>query len=142
MTDSAAVALQLSGELAKWPRFTRDNLHPFRLKVKELRNVLRLSADSGELVKVLGDVKDSIGEWHDWMELSGMAEKVLKDCNDCDVVKQIYAIANTKLDAAMKLATQVREEYFSDSRRGNRRRSARAQSMKQPVLVSMAKLTS
>jgi hypothetical protein len=57
-------------------------------------------------------------------------------------VKQIYAIANTKLDAAMKLATQVREEYFSDSRRGNRRRSARAQSMKQPVLVSMAKLTS
>jgi CHAD domain-containing protein len=78
MTDSAAVALQLSGELAKWPRLTRDNLHPFRLKVKELRNVVRLSADSGELVKVLGDVKDSIGEWHDWMELSGNGRKGLK----------------------------------------------------------------
>ena len=32
-------------ELSNWPRLNEDNLHSFRLKVKELRSVLQLLAD-------------------------------------------------------------------------------------------------
>jgi CHAD domain-containing protein len=63
--NATADALKLSGEVAGWPRLTTQNLHPFRLKVKELRNVLKMTGKNDELVDRLGEVKDAIGEWHD-----------------------------------------------------------------------------
>ena len=58
-------------------RLNRNNLHPYRLKVKELRNVLQLSnrADDIEFVEKLGQVKDAIGDWHDWEELVRIPRK-------------------------------------------------------------------
>ena len=41
--DAASGALELYRELQEWPKLNRKNLHPFRLKVKELRYVLQLS---------------------------------------------------------------------------------------------------
>ena len=51
------------------PRHLNEgNLHSYRLKVKELRYVLQLSPEkrSQEFANKLGEVKDAIGEWHDW----------------------------------------------------------------------------
>lgn len=50
--------------MARPIHLNRTNLHPCRLKVKELRNLLRLSDDSKqqEFVNVLGELKDAIGE--------------------------------------------------------------------------------
>jgi hypothetical protein len=40
----------------------KPNLHPYRLKVKELRNVLQMAdnADQQEFITRLGEVKDAI----------------------------------------------------------------------------------
>jgi CHAD domain-containing protein len=46
----------------------KSNLYQYRLKVKELRNLLQLAEDADQqaFIDRLGEVKDAIGEWHDW----------------------------------------------------------------------------
>jgi CHAD domain-containing protein len=59
-----AEALRLSSELSDPPRLDRRNLHPYRLKVKQVRYVLQMaqSSDHAKFVDKLGEVKDVIGE--------------------------------------------------------------------------------
>ena len=65
-------------ELIQWPQLNRENLHLFRLRIKELRYMLELSNEPNEQwVAWLGDVKDAIGEWHDWVGLLKIAKQVL-----------------------------------------------------------------
>src|SRR5947208_6259351 len=76
-TEAAALALRLEAELRSWPALSRRNLHPFRLRVKELRYVLQMAKDTdSEFIATLSEVKDVIGEWHDWEELAGIAEEL------------------------------------------------------------------
>jgi len=64
--NAMAVSLQLEAELGVWPKLRADNLHPFRLKVKELRYILQLAEDSDSaFIETLGEVKDTIGAWHE-----------------------------------------------------------------------------
>jgi len=113
--DAAALALELSGELAQWPRLDARNLHAYRLKVKELRYVLLLAdhADTG-FVKILGEVKDAIGEWHDWQELGGIAEQVLDHGPRCEILKLIRSTAKMKFNHALSLANRMRHEYLQE----------------------------
>src|SRR5215831_16683391 len=75
----AATALTKISELKDPPRLQRSKLHPYRLKVKELRNLLQMAAGTEQLqfTDRLGDVKDAIGEWHDWEVHVAMATDVL-----------------------------------------------------------------
>jgi len=113
--DAASGALQLSGQLQKWPKLNRRNLHPFRLKVKELRYFLQLSGQEDELVKALGEVKDAVGEWHDWVELETIANDLLQDHPACDVRKQIHTGALQRFGKALALANLLRKKYFGDT---------------------------
>jgi CHAD domain-containing protein len=67
--------LKLSIELATPATLNRTNLHAYRLKIKERRYVLEMADDPGnqEFIDKLGEVKDAIGEWHDWEELIAIA---------------------------------------------------------------------
>jgi CHAD domain-containing protein len=73
--DAIAFVLKLSIELATPATLNRTNLHAYRLKIKELRYVLEMGDDPGnqEFIDKLGEVKDAIGEWHDWEELIAIA---------------------------------------------------------------------
>jgi CHAD domain-containing protein len=55
----AGLAVKLSTELASPAGLNKRNLHPYRLKVKELRNVLQMAdnADQQEFIATLGEVK-------------------------------------------------------------------------------------
>src|SRR5262249_37589227 len=65
MSVTMARTLKLSTDLQSPARLNRKNLHAYRLKVKELRDVLQLSEQEGdgEFLSKLGDVKDAIGDW-------------------------------------------------------------------------------
>jgi CHAD domain-containing protein len=58
----------MAAELHIPAHLNRNNLHAYRVKVKQLRYVLQLSqeAQHDRFVTALGEVKDCIGEWHDW----------------------------------------------------------------------------
>jgi len=57
----AASALKMESQVAAPARLGRGNLHPYRLRVRELQNVLKLAsnADNQEFIDALGKVKDA-----------------------------------------------------------------------------------
>jgi CHAD domain-containing protein len=124
--SSMASSLQIEQELRDWPRFSEKNLHPFRLKVKELRYVLQLAQDSdSKLIDVLGEVKDQIGLWHDWSELAAIAGQVLDHGARCPIAAQIRARTKQELDQAMKDADSLRAQYLPSKAENASKKSGR-----------------
>ena len=141
--DAMSLALQLSNELASWPRLDAGNFHPFRLKVKELRYALQLAKNpDADLIESLGEVKDAIGEWHDWEELTGIAGKVLDHGPGRNLIRMIRSTAKEKFDHALSITNRMRQKY-SDQQGRNRRRNLRrpvAPVPKPPVISTASSL--
>lgn len=110
---AAAHVLQLSSELGMPKHLNKRNLHPYRLKVKELRYVLQMapSADS-KFVEELGKVKDTIGEWHDWEELISIANEVLGHGPHCKLIRRLREISDSKYQEAVGSAEGMRKRYI------------------------------
>lgn len=136
---ATAAVLRMSRDLMRWPRLSANNLHPFRLKVKEMRYVLQLSGEDNELTERLGEVKDQIGEWHDWTELDAIAKEVLSDCKNCRLVAKIEQTAKQKFEAALETAQQLRGKYFQPQG-GHHKRSRKKIAIIEPVLKVAAGL--
>jgi CHAD domain-containing protein len=139
-TESAALALQLDAELRDWPKLNRKNLHPFRLKVKELRYVLEMASEGdNDFVDILGEVKDAIGEWHDWGELAAIARKVIQHPG-CNLLRGIRSTAEKKFERALALANRMRKENLGTGGKGAASWPARTSEKTQAALVSAAGL--
>jgi CHAD domain-containing protein len=108
-----ARALMLSSDLSSPVRLNRDNLHPYRLKVKELQNVLRLSDQTRgeEFLDDLGEVKDAIGEWHDREELIAIAARFL-DHGECKLIRHLRAASKARYEHALSLTSRLRSRYL------------------------------
>jgi CHAD domain-containing protein len=114
--DMLSQVLEIEDELRNWPRFTARSLHPFRLKVKELRYMLQLDRNADpEFVDCLGQVKDAIGEWHDWVELTAIAEELLDHGGQCKLLKLARARVREKFSSAVALAEKTRRKYLQPS---------------------------
>jgi CHAD domain-containing protein len=133
-TEAAAVAIRLSSELKMPPKLNRKNLHPYRLKVKELREVLRLAEKPAnpELIDVLGEVKDAIGDWHDWEELVAIAARVLNHGASCKLFAKLKEISREKYDRALSLTTRMRKQFLRPHDR----------KLPRPVLLATAQIAS
>ena len=70
-----------------------------------------------KLVDALGEVKDSVGDWHDWVELLKIARKVLDPHSDLAILKNIENTGNQKFENALATARQVRARYFAGGER-------------------------
>lgn len=129
----ASSALQMSTRLTEPPELTRNNLHPYRLKIKELRDVLRTSGNTdGRFVGALTRAKDAIGEWHDWEQLAMIAKELLDHGPNCKLLRQIRANSEAKYESALASAGAVRNRYFQHSE------PARKKQPKPPVSVLKA----
>jgi len=142
--QAGAHALELASQLTDPPRLNRSNLHPYRLKVKELRYVLQMAENNGqaEFVKDLDEVKDSIGEWHDWEELIAIAADVLDHGSGCRLQQELKRISESKYEHALSLAAKLRKTYLKTSGRKKSRNAGAGQQFSRPVLVATAALTS
>ena len=118
-----AKAMQLSSSLTAPARLNRKNLHRYRLKVKELRDVLQLSEKAGdqEFFDALGAVKDAIGEWHDWETLITIAAQVLGHDESCKLIKQLELISKAKYERALSITNHFRSRYVKPEKHGARR---------------------
>jgi CHAD domain-containing protein len=118
-----ARAIQLSSSLTLPARLARKNLHPYRLKVKELRNVLQLSEQPGdkEFVDALGAVKDAIGEWHDWETLRTIADRLLAHGASCKLMKQLEETGNAQFQRALSTTNDFRSRFLKPGKHGARR---------------------
>src|ERR1700730_2997954 len=121
--DAVAFVLKLSSELAKPATLNRKNLHAYRLKIKELRYVLEMANDPGnqEFIDKLGEVKDAIGEWHDWEELIAITVEVLDHKANCKLLREVRAISAQKYENALSLTNRMRRDYLHFSERIRKR---------------------
>jgi CHAD domain-containing protein len=109
-------AQRLIADLKRVPRLSAKNLHLFRIKVKRLRYLLQLSEDADpKFVSALVDVKDEIGDWHDWQQLAKIAQKVLDPQADGAALKKIEGIGKKKFDQALAAAQTMKTRYLSKS---------------------------
>ena len=101
-------------ELGDWKLLDADNLHAFRLRVKQLRYTLQLDAqaDSG-LLEALGDVQRRIGDWHDWHQLAEIARQVLVLKEDRALLDRIGETARRRFDRALQAANALRGKYLN-----------------------------
>jgi CHAD domain-containing protein len=115
---SGSAADSLTGELRLWPSLNSSNLHDFRLKVKELRYVLQMFPDSDQrYIQALGNVKDQIGAWHDWLQLSHIAREVLDPKTDRELLAQIENAGKQKLTRALAVSNSLRRRYLNSGQR-------------------------
>jgi CHAD domain-containing protein len=111
---NGVAAIRLMEELQDWPVLNAENLHAFRIKVKELRYVLQLAEDADpKFVDALGKLKDRIGDWHDWQQLAIAAKDALHPHKDRPTLNKIRQIEKKKLDQALDAARAVRTEYLT-----------------------------
>jgi len=137
--EAAARVLQLSSGLHRPPRLNRSNLHKYRLKLKQLRYILRLGENAGHtpFANKLSEVNDAIGEWHDWEELVAIAERIQSHDGACGLVLKLKESSQRKFEGALLSATQLRKQFLpgSSGARGNASQAATP-----PVLEAAADL--
>jgi CHAD domain-containing protein len=110
--DTMFSELRLQQELTGPFRLTKNNLHPYRLQVKELRYMLQMEKDPAdrELIETLGQVKDAIGEWHDWLQLQTIARDNLPHGSKCKLIPLFQKTTQQKLKHALAVANTGRRQ--------------------------------
>jgi CHAD domain-containing protein len=141
-SDASAFALQLSGDLAAWPRPMPANLHEFRLKLKELRYTLQLAeGDETAFLSALGEATSAIGEWHDWDKLLGIAAKVLQYPPRCAVLQMIRSTVSAKRHDALSLANTLRRKYLGVRTAPHTQQKSSPPPLNKSALAAIAQLT-
>lgn len=109
--ESPAAAQVLAAQLDHWPKLHAETLHDFRIQAKQLRYILRLTPDSDATeLQLLTQVKDTSGEWHDWLELEKMAREVLGEEEDAGVLNTLRQRTREKLRVALTAANALRKK--------------------------------
>jgi CHAD domain-containing protein len=133
--------LRVARDLAEPVHLDRSNLHPYRLKVKHLHNLVKLGVhgevhaeqrSAQKFADALGACKDAIGEWHDWEELAAMAGKVLNHGPRCAVFRELKRIRKQKLQVALAATHKLRASYANPE--APRKKSPSAPLISPPVL--------
>jgi CHAD domain-containing protein len=126
---AAAQALRISAKLNRPGRLGKNNLHAYRLDLKELRDVLLLAGRAGSsgLLEPVGKVKDAIGDWHDWVELFAIADPLLDHGASCKLRKRLRTKCDATYRRALSLARRfARREITIRTGRPSRARRRRA----------------
>ena len=135
-----AVALRLSAELREPPRLDKSNLHPYRLEVKQLQYVLQMveeqTPEQQRFIEKLKQVKDAIGEWHDWAELLSVVEKVVDHGAGCKLLKEVRATVAKKFEHALSVTNEMRARYLPMASGPKKQAAARQKPLPEVVLVA------
>jgi len=95
-------------------------------------------ANDDPFVKSLGEVKDAIGEWHDWEELIFIAKDVLDHGPKCQLLRDLKGNCRVKYEHALRLTENMRKKYLGPSKRRTPRSSGRVNGLAEPVQAATA----
>jgi CHAD domain-containing protein len=106
-------AKHVAREIAEWPAISAENIHEFRLRIKQLRYTLQLDDGSdADLLAALGTVQRRIGDWHDWEQLGEIAHEFLEPSQDQALLDEIDKVMRQKFDRALAAAKTLRRQHL------------------------------
>ena len=118
--DPVSASLRMFARLARQTKtLTPDNLHAYRTRCKRIRYVAEMAGKAPEakrVVSLLKRVQDAIGDWHDWVTLTGAAEELFSRSVGSAMVSALRNMANAKFVEARSAVADVRRELMRDYR--------------------------
>jgi hypothetical protein len=91
---------------------------------------------NSEFLDTLAQVKDAIGEWHDWEDLLATAQKALEHGSNCSVLRELKERSNEKYDYALRSAENLRRKYLQIARVSRKQR----RKLPRPVSTAIAQM--
>jgi CHAD domain-containing protein len=111
--EPLVLAQQLFAEMDKdRAPLTEKRLHQYRLLGKRVRYVAEFagaSVEAKQFVEKLKRMQDAIGDWHDWLELSGRAEELFGRAHDSSLVAVLQNLTRAKFRQAVRVLTETRQ---------------------------------
>jgi CHAD domain-containing protein len=101
---------RLAAGFASQEPLKAHRLHEARLQLKKIRYMAELADDSDErkaFLERLKTVQDAVGEWHDWEELTRLAEKRFADRVNCALLREIRALFAARESTAVSAVTRL-----------------------------------
>jgi CHAD domain-containing protein len=149
-TSPSGLVKMFSDALAEFPKLDVDCLHDFRKRIKSVRYLAELFAESdpraARFAEALKTMQGVIGEWHDWQELAELATRGLrKRHRDGPMIRLLEALADESLQKALescrsKIAGLLDESANDESRLQLVPRKPPARNPENPVHLDLRRL--
>ena len=127
LEEARAQLVAMASDFSSRQTFKLTRLHDARICLKRIRYLAELAEASAEQKEFIGELKavqDAIGDWHDWQELSGTAEKRFSDRVNCALLREVRALLGARHSAATSAINKLLAMASGLSRK--RPRSARS----------------
>lgn len=112
LEEAKAQLAEMASDFAARQTIKSSRLHEARITLKRIRYLAELAEETAEqksFIRELKAVQDAIGDWHDWQELTGTAEKRFSDRANCALLHE----ARTVLGARHSDATSAVNKLFA-----------------------------
>lgn len=99
---------RLAASVASHQSITPNRLHEARIQLKKIRYLAELAEESPERNAFLSElraVQDAVGQWHDWEDLTRLAEKRFADRVNCALLRELRALFAAQEGEAVSAVT-------------------------------------
>lgn len=103
LEEARAQLAVMAADFAAHNSLKPGRLHEARVTLKRIRYMAELAEESAgqkDFVRELKLAQDAVGEWHDWVELTGTAEKRFSDRVNCALLREVRAVLGTRHSSA------------------------------------------
>lgn len=112
LEEASAQLAEMAKDFASHQAIKTSRLHDARVSLKRIRYLAELAVESEEkkhFIHELNSVQNSVGDWHDWQELTKTAEKRFSDRVNCPMLQEVRAL----MAARHATATSSIQHLFS-----------------------------
>jgi CHAD domain-containing protein len=95
LEEARAQLAEMAKDFSSHHAVKTSRLHDARVSLKRIRYLAELSVESEEkknFIHELKSVQNSVGDWHDWQELTNTAEKRFSDRVNCPMLQEVRAL--------------------------------------------------
>lgn len=129
LEEAKAQLAEMASDFGAGQTMKPSRLHEARVTLKRIRYLAELAEESAEqkdFMHKLKSTQDAIGDWHDWLDLTGRAEKRFSDRANSALVRE----ARTVLSARHSDATSSIRKLFSLAQAPDKKPPRSAQSLR------------
>lgn len=115
-TDPAAWALSMFARVAdEHAAVSEEVLHQYRITGKRIRYIAELGGDDPKAQHIVAQLKrmqDAIGEWHDWLTLRDVTQKLWTDGRPSALLSALTNITRARYRDAVQVVTETKAELM------------------------------